>query len=142
VARLIHLNGPPGVGKSTIARRHVEAHPGTLNLDIDVLRTLIGGWSTDFAGAGALIRPAAIAMATAYLTNGHDVVLPQLIARLEELAKFEAAAVDAGAAFHQVVLMTSKAEAVARFHDRRGEGEDADGWHGQVKAIVEASGGD
>lgn len=43
VSRLIHLNGPPGIGKSTLARRYVDAHPGVLNCDIDVLRTLIGG---------------------------------------------------------------------------------------------------
>jgi predicted kinase len=142
MARLIHLNGPPGIGKSTIARRYVDAQPGTLNLDIDVLRTLIGGWRNDFSGSGALIRPAAIAMATAYLAAGHDVVLPQLIARLEELRKFEAAALDAGAEFREVVLMTSKVDALARFHSRRGVGQDADGWHAQVQAIVRESGGD
>ncbi len=70
MSRLIHLNGPPGIGKSTLARRFVDAHPGVLNCDVDVLRTLIGGWQSDFARAGALIRPAALAMIEAYLRNG------------------------------------------------------------------------
>lgn len=51
MSRLIHLNGPPGIGKSTLARRYVSEHPGVLNCDIDVLRTFIGGWEDDFAGA-------------------------------------------------------------------------------------------
>ncbi|MEJ7706101.1 MAG: hypothetical protein WKF82_13395 [Nocardioidaceae bacterium] len=41
--RLIHLNGPPGIGKSTLAQWYVDNHPGVLNLDIDQVRCLIGG---------------------------------------------------------------------------------------------------
>ena len=54
---LLHLNGAPGVGKSTIAERLVATRPGWLNCDIDILRTLLGGWQEDFARAGAQIRP-------------------------------------------------------------------------------------
>ena len=78
MSRLIHLNGPPGIGKSTLARRFVDERPGVLNCDVDVLRTLIGGWQSDFARAGALIRPAALAMIEAYLGDGNDVVFPQM----------------------------------------------------------------
>lgn len=46
--RVIHLNGPPGIGKSTIAQLYVDEHPGTLNLDIDRVQCLIGGWRDDF----------------------------------------------------------------------------------------------
>jgi adenylate kinase family enzyme len=52
VPRLIHLNGPPGIGKSTLARLYVGDHPGVLNLDIDLVRTLIGGWQDRFAETG------------------------------------------------------------------------------------------
>lgn len=138
--RLLHLNGPPGIGKSTIARLYAADHPGTLVCDIDVLRTLIGGWESDFAAAGALIRPAALAMIGAYLESGHDVVLPQMLARLSERERFERAATDVGAEVVTVMLMDEEAEAVARFHRRGGDGADA--WHEQVRAIVQAQGGD
>jgi 2-phosphoglycerate kinase len=42
VARLILLNGPPGIGKSTLAQRYVDDHPLALNLDIDSVRRLLG----------------------------------------------------------------------------------------------------
>ena len=141
MSRLIHLNGPPGIGKSTLARRYVAEHPGVLNCDIDVLRTLIGGWEGDFGRAGALIRPAALAMIEAYLANGHDVVLPQLLIDSRELARFEAAATDVGAVFVERFLMDDAATSAARFH-RRGAAEEADPWHDQVRAIVAAGGGD
>jgi len=141
VSRLIHLNGPPGIGKSTLAKRFVDAHPGVLNCDVDVLRTLIGGWESDFAGAGVLIRPAALAMMEAYLANGHDVVFPQMLVDLTEVARFEACATGVGAQFIERVLMDTRAGAVARFH-RRGASEPEDPWHDQVRTIVASQGGD
>jgi len=141
MSTLLHLNGPPGIGKSTLARRYAAEHPGTLCCDIDALRTLIGGWEEDFAGAGSLIRPAALAMITAYLENGHDVVLPQLLVDPGEVARFERAATEAGASFVERVLMDTAEASVARFH-RRGAADAHDPWHDQVRVIVAAQGGD
>ncbi|MCH1865751.1 AAA family ATPase [Nocardioides sp. CFH 31398] len=143
MARLLLLNGPPGIGKSTLARRYAADHPGTLCCDIDVLRTLIGGWQDDFLTAGGLVRPAALAMISAYLRDSGDVVLPQLLAVPAELARFEAAATDVGAAFVERVLLDTADATVARFHRRgRGADESADPWHEQVRGIVAAQGGD
>jgi RimJ/RimL family protein N-acetyltransferase/predicted kinase len=135
---LLHLNGPPGIGKSTLARRYVAEHPGTLNCDVDVLRSLVGGWQQDFDTAGALIRPAAIAMIGAYLASGHDVVFPQMLVDPGELARFEAAATEVGADFVEVMLMDSASASLQRFHRRSGE----DPWHDQVREIVAGLGGD
>jgi len=43
VPRLILLNGPPAAGKSTLAQMYADEHPLTLNLDIDKIRSLLGG---------------------------------------------------------------------------------------------------
>jgi predicted kinase len=141
VSRLIHLNGPPGIGKSTLARRYAAEHPGVLNCDVDVLRTLIGGWQSDFQMAGALIRPAALAMIQAYLDNGNDVVFPQMLFDPDELARFRTCATNVGADFIECALMDTVNTAVQRFH-RRGGPDPEDPWHSQVRAIVADEGGD
>lgn len=141
MSRLIHLNGPPGIGKSTIARRYVDDHFGVLNCDIDILRTLVGGWADDFAAAGALIRPAALGMIGGYLANGRDVILPQMLLDPRELALFESCAHDAGAQFVERFLMDSPDSAVSRF-SRRGASTPDDPWHDHVRTIVTANGGE
>ena len=98
------------MGKSTLARLWAERHPGTLLLDIDALRTWVSGWRDDFAATGAAVRPAALAMLSAYVAGGGSVVLPQLIANESELARFEAAAHDAGGRFVEVFLESEDLE--------------------------------
>lgn len=141
MATLLHLNGPPGIGKSTLARCYVDEHVGVLNCDIDSLRTFIGGWSQGFQMAGALIRPAALAMIEAYLASGHDVVLPQMLTDPREVARFEVCAARAGGRFIERFLMDDVDSAITRF-GRRGDAEPDDPWHDQVRAIVAADGGD
>jgi predicted kinase len=102
--RLVHLNGAPGAGKSTIARALVARRPGWLNCDIDVLRHLFGGWEADHTGTGSLVRPVALAMISAHLAGGHDVVLPQLLADPAELERFVAAATGVGASYTGILL--------------------------------------
>jgi predicted kinase len=101
---VLHLNGAPGVGKSTLARLWADRHPGTLLLDIDALRTWVSGWRDDFEATGAAVRPVALAMLAAYVEQGGDVVLPQLIANESELARFEDATHVAGGRFVEVFL--------------------------------------
>lgn len=142
--RLIHLNGPPGIGKSTLARLYAERHPGVLNCDIDVLRTLVGGWDRDFEAAGALIRPAALAAIGARLSEGRDVVLPQLLVRDSEVKRFAGVAARSGALYVHRILMDSAESSITRFM-ARGDGRPSDPgrdpWHDQVRAIVAEQGG-
>ncbi|SDZ06871.1 AAA domain-containing protein [Saccharopolyspora shandongensis] len=137
--RLIHLNGPPGIGKSTLAQLYVNDHVGVLNLDIDQLRGLIGGWRDRFEETGEIVRPIALSMAGTHLRAGRDIVMPQFLGRLSEIERFEAVAHDNGAEFCEIVLMDTKERSVDRFA-RRGEDDDLP-WHQQVKEIVARSGG-
>jgi predicted kinase len=139
VPRLIHLNGPPGIGKSTLAQLYVDAHPGVLNLDIDRVRALIGGWLDRFAETGEIVRPVALSMAGTHLRGGRDVVMPQYLGRLSEIERFEAVAHDSGAVFCEVALMDSKQRSLERFNHRGENGELP--WHQQVQEIVEREGG-
>ncbi|WP_446665634.1 AAA family ATPase [Flexivirga sp. B27] len=89
--RLILLNGLPGVGKSTLAGAYVATRPGVLNLDIDVLRTMLGGQWEETAELG---RSLALRIIEAHLESGHDVVVPQLVANPDQLGRFDDAAAD------------------------------------------------
>ncbi|PSL53807.1 putative kinase [Saccharothrix carnea] len=113
--RLIALNGPPGCGKSTIARRYADDHPPALALDVDRVRDLIAG---DLAEAGRLARDIAIAAARTHLTSGHDVIVPQFLGRPEFLDRLSALAADVGAGYHEIVLHDTRENAIRRFTER------------------------
>jgi predicted kinase len=116
--RLLHLNGLPGAGKSTLARKYVAEHRLALNLDIDLLRRELGHWQDPSTGSGLQARRLALALIRAQLADGHDVVVPQLVARREFLMQLEEAADDAGAEFVEVVLRASLGTVEARFAAR------------------------
>lgn len=138
MARLIHLNGAPGAGKSTVAERYVAEHPGVLNCDIDRLPCLVGGWADDFDRVGQVVQPVALAMIRAHLDGGHDVVLPQMLASPERRATFRAAATDAGHDYVHLLLQAQPGEAAARFYGR----PDDDRLHAVIRGVVDAAGGD
>jgi predicted kinase len=136
VATLIHLNGAPGVGKSTIAGRYLVDHPGVLNCDVDRLRCLIGGWADDFSAVGAVVRPLALAMIGAHLAGGRDVLLPQMLADEAERARFRAVAVESGHRYVHILLQSRPGEARARFYGRA-----EDPLHAVIRGVVDADGG-
>lgn len=110
MSRLIHLNGPSRVGKSTLARRYADEHRGTLALDLDVLAGLIGGWREDFLTALGMARAHGQAIATRHLRDGYDVVIPQLVTSFDRGPGFEEAAQEAGATYVEVALLVDDDE--------------------------------
>ena len=117
--RLILLNGPPAVGKSTLARRYAYAHPLTLVLEIDAVRALLGAWLEEWQRSGTVARRIALAMARAHLEAGHDVIVPQLLVRRPFAELLEATAESAGARFHEFALLDPREVVLARLEQRR-----------------------
>jgi predicted kinase len=134
---LILLNGAPASGKSTLAERFCATHHMTLNLDIDVIRGLIGGWIADPHESGIAARQLAVAMATTHLRAGHDVIVPQFLGRLEFIERLEATANDADAEFIEVALIVDRSTATDAFEQRRLEPESPR--HLDAAALVEQS---
>lgn len=120
VGRLIHLNGGPGAGKTTLGQRFIDEHPLALMLEIDDLRTRLGRWSTHDE-TRSLARDLAIALVRCHLSSGHDVVVPQFLGRPDFIERLEATAEECGAAFIEVLVDVDETTAVDRFVRRRRE---------------------
>ncbi len=116
--RLVILNGPPAAGKSTLARLYVADHPLALNLDIDRIRDLLGGWQQTPGEAGLAARGIALAAALTHLERGYDVVIPQLVGQVGFLQQIEQVAEAAGAEFHEIVLLDTRENTLRRFEER------------------------
>ena len=124
---LLLLNGLPGVGKSSVAAALATGRPGTLVLDVDLVRALISG---DPAGTAEPARRLALDMARSHLRAGADVVVPQLVARPDQVSRFVRAAADGGARFAHALLEAEPATVARRVADdgaahRRGLDADA-----------------
>jgi predicted kinase len=138
--RLVHLNGPAGIGKSTLAGRYIDDHPLAFCLDIDGFRRLIGRWDEHEGQSGLLARAMAIKMATTHLSAGYDVVVPQYVARPAFVRELAGAATRAGASFHEIVLLDDPEPAEARF-DQRAEDPARAIHHQEAVRAIKRSGG-
>jgi predicted kinase len=118
VPKLILLNGPPAVGKSTLARRYADAHPLTLVLEIDAVRALLGSWLEDWQRSGHTARVIALAMARTHLEAGHDVIVPQLLTRRPFAEMLRETTEAAGATFYEFALLDPRDVVLARLAER------------------------
>jgi predicted kinase len=123
VPQLIFINGAPGSGKSTLARRLVDSRPLALLLDVDTVRGQLGQWRENPRSAGLTARRIALEMARTHLTAGLDVVVPQFVERPGFIEDVRAVAIDTGADFVLVALVSSPEEAASRFQERVGSSD-------------------
>lgn len=117
---------------------YADRHPGVLNLDTDQVVSLIGGWQDNFWQTLKAGRLLAISMAETHLRTGHDVVMPQLATKWEEVEGFETAAGRVGAEYREIVLMVGKQQMVERY---TGRAASADLARRHMDEIVARSGG-
>jgi predicted kinase len=132
---LLLINGPPGVGKSTLGRLLVQEHPLALCLDIDLLRRSLGRWDEHPQQSGLLARDLAVAAARAHLMSGHAVVIPQFLGRLAFVERLELLAREVGVTFRHIALMDSRDNAMARFL-ARASAPDAREEHREASALA------
>jgi predicted kinase len=115
---LLLLNGAPGVGKSTLARRLAADTPGMAVVDVDAIRTALPDWRAR-PETKLEARRTALDRVEAALVEGRDVVVPQLLARPDFAEELAAVAAADGARFLEVVLRAPLDVVTARFLARR-----------------------
>lgn len=79
-------------------------------------------------------------MMTAYLGTGCDVVLPQLVARSDQLDRFKTAATDAAAEYAHLLLVADPDVVIRRFRSRAAD--QGDEWTAYATQSWDAAGGD
>lgn len=123
--KLIHLNGPAGIGKDTIAQKYIDAHPFALCIRTDDIVTTLGQWSTpqNYDPARHLAFDLAVGMISTHLTAGYDVIIPHLLTDIEEAQALEKAAEHLAVPFIEILLFTSKLDAIDRIFKRGTRGE-------------------
>ncbi len=121
--KLILLNGPAGIGKSTIARMYTDAHPLTLDIEGDQIMGMIGDWRNHELVARDLKLRHILSMLGIHLEEGQTVILPYLVTDATHSALFENVAKNLGADFYEIALMAEKDTAVKRLLARGSWGE-------------------
>jgi hypothetical protein len=139
MGRLVHLNGPPGIGKSTLSALYADRHPGTLNLDVDTLHRLVGGWQDEEIDTWPIVWSLVRAMAAAHLDGGRDVLLPQYHGKVSEITGLETLARSCGAGFREVILLDDRQAAIDRFNRRARDSDDP--WVRHHHRLIELGGG-
>ena len=117
--KLIILNGPSGVGKSTIAARLHQEMPSSVLIDIDALRREVmpnfrehreESLKLAYEHAGSTIGE--------YLKGGHDVIVDKAILDTHVVASFVAVGRKNGAEIHEFILFANKETVQKRADDR------------------------
>jgi predicted kinase len=122
--KLILLNGPVAVGKSTMAERYAKDHPLALALNGDEIIAMLGGWLTHESIARERVFDLSKSMVNTHLAAGYSVIMPYLLVHPDQAVEFEKIAETNKARFYEIALMaSSKQEALDRALERGTWGE-------------------
>lgn len=113
------LNGPPGVGKSTLAEALARRHPRLRAVDVDAVKHALDSWPSDPRAAGLQARELVLDQARAELEGGGSVVIGQYLARPEFPSQLAELATQVSARFVHVVLELPAGALEHRLRDRR-----------------------
>ncbi|KKQ41965.1 MAG: hypothetical protein US60_C0026G0004 [Microgenomates group bacterium GW2011_GWC1_37_8] len=121
--KLIILNGFAGSGKTTIAKRYIDAHPLAINIEGDEIIAMIGKWKTNYKKARVCVYEHTKIIIATHLKLRYDVVVPYLLVDASHAEVFEKIAAENSSNFYEILLYTEKEEAIKRLMERGTWGE-------------------
>lgn len=116
--KLIIINGPCGVGKSSIATRLHQALPLSFLLDIDGIRRLFSGYKEKRAESGQASLKLAEVMVGSCLDMGHDVIIDKMQFDSAVLDKYYEIAKEKGVVVKEIIIWASKEVVMERARAR------------------------
>lgn len=117
--KLIIVNGPSGVGKSTLVGRLHAEMPMCLLIDIDCIRRFITSYRENVKESSELSFRLAEVMLDAYLVSGHDVIIDKTLLYADEvLDTFITIGMAHGADVYEFILSVEKDVLIKRADER------------------------
>lgn len=116
--KLILINGPTGIGKSTVAQKIHQARPLSFLVDIDALRRYISGYreyKDESKGLSILVSESLVETC---LKSGHDVIIDKVFTDVEMVDRFIELGKKYNAEVHEFVLNASKELVIKRAKER------------------------
>ncbi len=116
--KIIIINGPCGVGKSSIAERLHKNRPHSFLLDIDSLRRLFSQYREERDESRMASLELAESMVSTCLDMGYDVIIDKMQFDIEVLDAYYEIAGGKGAEVKEIILWASKDVVMERAHAR------------------------
>ena len=112
--KLILINGPTGIGKSTTAQKIHQAYPLSFLVDIDALRRYISGYREYKDESKQLSLLVSESIVATYLRCGHDVIIDKVFIDTQTVERFVELGKKYEADVREFVLNASKELVVKR----------------------------
>lgn len=112
--KLIIINGPCGIGKSTLAHALHESIPLSFLIDVDLIRRHVSGYREYREESGHLSHLIALAILTACFKEGRDVILDKMLFDSELIDAYRAIADEHHADIYEFILWAPKEIVMAR----------------------------
>lgn len=116
--RLIILNGPWGVGKSTLALRLHAQMPGAFHVELDAIRRSISHYDDHAEESFRFAIRIASDIIARCLDEGRDVIVDKMLRAHDLIDDIRAAGERHGAEVHEIILWASKDVVLARGEQR------------------------
>lgn len=116
--KLIILNGPWGVGKSTAGRALHAQMPGSFHVEVDAIRRSISGYDERPEESFRFAMRVVGDIIERCLAEGRDVIFDKMLRAHDLIDAVREAGERHGAAVHEIILWAEKATVLARGEER------------------------